>query len=342
MDTKWRSSSTSNAVAKNEAPKSENKHRCGTPRARSRGSLWHVSCLRSGAGCSAAVAGPRCSTLPARSSHGNRSPRPLPSLWNRPPVVRSFCPQAVSRGRRPFRFVRSSLHFRAGSLRSGGGGRVAPLLALRDLKKKMPTPASAEIVCWVVSKVRECLGESPFYLKGFASRWSENFQAASSLASACGCFSRSSFRSAPPRTLAPLAPSPNASLPASASGSEVFKNGASGMLNLKSESSGSHSSAPRFHVVFVPHTTFQPPVPPPEPSPQVEPFRRPTSIPLDPLSLPAAKSRYVSAFAKTNFVCFAMRRIPISTGVKCGSGVVAVVGCGKHRSAWSSFGNVGG
>ena len=104
-------------------------------------------------------------------------------------------------------------------------------LALRDLKKKKPTPASAEIIYWVVSIVRECLGESPFYLKGFASRWSENFQAACSLASACGCFSQSlhslwssasSFRSAPPRTLAPLVPSAHASLPASASGSEVL------------------------------------------------------------------------------------------------------------------------
>ena len=124
----------------------------------------------------------------------------------------------------------------------------------------MPTPASAEIVHWVVSIVRECLGESTLHLKGFASRWSENFQAASSLASACGCFSRSSFRSAPPRTLAPLVPSAHASLPASASGSEVLKNGASGMLNLKSEWVGSHSSAPRFrHHVRASHHDSSPP-----------------------------------------------------------------------------------
>jgi hypothetical protein len=176
---------------------------------------------------------------------------------------------------------------RAGSLRSGVGGRAAPLQRLAAFGFGMPTHASAS-PCFGVAVVGL---EAPTGIhapsKTFASRWSGHPQPGFRSGISLRVLLR---RSLPPQTLAPLAPPAHASPAAYASGGGIARSALRESCWKNRTVLARASSAPRFHVVFVPHTTFQPPVPPPGASPQVEPFRLPTAIPLDPPRPPAAKS----------------------------------------------------
>ena len=105
---------------------------------------------------------PRWSSLPARSSHGNRSPRPLPSPCWRPGVGCSRCPQAVRRSRRPWlpplpvAWAPSAASSRAPSIAAAWVGGAAPLVRLRRfvLRGATPTPPlSADF--WVAGEGSE-------------------------------------------------------------------------------------------------------------------------------------------------------------------------------------------
>lgn len=130
-----------------------------------------MSCLRSRVGSSGGVS-LVCVVLhfAAHSSPHRFVPsQPLHFAVLEPPVGHSSCHCRASRGRKPLRFVRSSLHCEAGSFRCGEWMRVPALLRLAAGEKRgHPLAAVFGSYFWV-ALVRESRARTECHLTELAS-----------------------------------------------------------------------------------------------------------------------------------------------------------------------------